>query len=304
MDFMGIKEKPAIPLYEEINDFLESIPSDHRTSDPDFYCLRLKPNEGTVNHYKPPFRKKFYFIALVSDAQDTRIGYDHTSETDLNAFLVFQAPGLIYSFQRGPSATGYLVYFKRECLSFFRPDIESEFPFFDITHTNFYRINRNRFEAFAPQFEEMFRAYAAASDPQHRVASAKLLALMYELREFTQAFSQWEEGFSSPQQLLLKKFIQLVNSYYIEKRTIEEYATLLHVTPNHLSQSVKAASGRNALSYITGRLIAEARSLIRHTDFDIAEIAYQLNFSDPANFGKFFRKHTGLTPLQYRRQPG
>jgi len=126
--------------------------------------------------------------------------------------------------------------------------------------------------------------------------------LLYQIKEFTIAFNQWEEGFTTPQQILLLKFIQLVNSYYIEKRTIEDYAALLNVTPNHLSQSVKSASGKNALSYINERLLSEAKSLIQFTDFDIAEIAYQLNFSDPANFGKFFKKHTAHTPLEFRKQ--
>jgi AraC-like DNA-binding protein len=135
------------------------------------------------------------------------------------------------------------------------------------------------------------------------VATIKLLALLYQLKEFTTAFRQWQEGFTTPQQILLHKFIQLVNTFYIDKRTIEEYAALLHVTPNHLSQSVKYASNKNALSYVNDRLLSEAKSLIQFTDFDIAEVAYQLNFSDPANFGRFFKKHTGQTPLEYRKRP-
>ncbi len=98
-----------------------------------------------------------------------------------------------------------------------------------------------------------------------------------------------------------QKFIQLVNNFYIEKRTIEDYAVLLNVTPNHLSQSVKAATNKNALSYINERLLSEAKFLIQFTNFDIAEIAYELNFSDPANFGKFFKKHTGESPLKFRK---
>jgi AraC-like DNA-binding protein len=47
--------------------------------------------------------------------------------------------------------------------------------------------------------------------------------------------------------------------------------------------------------------MSEAKSLIQFTQFDIAEIAYQLNFSDPANFGKFFKKHSGQTPLGFRK---
>ncbi|HEU4903262.1 MAG TPA: helix-turn-helix domain-containing protein, partial [Flavisolibacter sp.] len=83
--------------------------------------------------------------------------------------------------------------------------------------------------------------------------------------------------------------------------TIEEYADLLFITPNHLSQSIKTASGKNALAFINERIMTEAKSLILYTDFDMAQIAWQLNFSDPANFGKFFKRQAGLTPLAFRR---
>ena len=295
-------KKSIIPYYKEINDFLQSIPSVYRTKDPNFYCLRLKENEGSMSNYKPPFRKDFYFIALVSNAGKTKITYDNTNVTKLNSFLVFQSPGLVYSFYRDNSANGYLLYFKKESFSFFKPEFEKEFPFFNILQTNFFKLSEAKFQVFVPHFEEVFTAYENANDYQHKVASVKLLALLYQLREFTNAFNQWEESFTTPQQILLQKFIQLLNNFYIEKRTIEEYAQILSITPNHLSQSVKAASGKNALSYINDRLVSEAKSLIQFTDYDISEIAYQLNFSDPANFGKFFKKHTELTPLEFRKQ--
>lgn len=290
-----------IPFYKEINDFLKSIPSNYETKNPNFFCLRLKENEGSISNYKPPFRKDFYFIALVSNAGNTKITYDHTNVTRLNSFLVFQSPGLLYSFYRDHSANGYLIYFKKECLSFFKPDFEKEFPFFNILYTNFFKLNEAKFHEFAPHFEEVFSAYENINDHQNRIAAIKFLALLYQLKEYTNAFRQWEEGFTTAQQILLQKFIQLVNNFYIEKRTIEDYAAMLHVTPNYLSQSVKSASGKNALSYINNRLLSEAKSLIQFTDFDIAEIAYQLNFSDPANFGKFYKKHTGQTPIEFRK---
>lgn len=295
------EQKHIIPNYKEINDFLESIPADYRTQNPNLFCLRLKENEGSISNYKPPFRKDFYFIGLVTNAGTTKITYDTVSETNLNSFLVFQSPGLLYSFYRDNSANGFLIYFKPDCFSFFKPDFEKEFPFFTILHTHFFKFNHTRFKEFTPLFEDVFSAYESSKDNQHTVASVKLLALLYQLKEFTTASNQWEQGFSTPQQLLVKKFIQLINNFYIEKRTIEEYADLLFVTPNYLSQTVKAATGKNALSFINDRIMTEAKSLIQFTELDIAEIAWQLNFSDPANFGKFFKKHAGVTPLEFRK---
>lgn len=293
--------KHIIPHYKEINEFLQSFSSGYSTRDPNLYCLRLREHQPSMQQYKPPFKKDFYFVALVNNAGQTKITYDNTSVTELNSFLVFQSPGLLYSFFRDEKASGYLVYFKKECFTFFKPDFEKEFPFFDLLQTNFFKLNQARFNEFVPLFEDLFTAYEKVADRQHTIAALKLLVLLYQLKDFAVAFTQWEQGFAAPQQTLLKKFIQLVNNYYLEKRTIEEYAALLFLTPNHLSQTVKAASGKNALAFINERIMSEAKSLIQYTDFDVAQIAWQLNFSDPANFGKFFKRHAGQTPLQFRK---
>jgi AraC family transcriptional regulator, transcriptional activator of pobA len=295
-------QKSLIPVYKEINDFFKSIPSDLRTTNPNFFCFKLQSNEVSIANYKPPFKKDFYFLALITNAGETKITYDNTDVTELNSFLVFQSPNLLYSFYRDNTANGYLIYFKKDCFSFFKPDFETEFPFFNILHSNFFKFNQSKFKEFAPHFKEVFEAYENSSDAHHTVASIKLLSLFYQLKEFTSAFNQWEEGFSSPQQILFQKFKQVVNNFYLEKRTIEEYAEILFVTPNHLSKSIKSISNKNALSFINERIMTEAKSIIQFTNSDIAEIAYQLNFSDPANFGKFFKKHSDLTPLEYRKK--
>jgi AraC family transcriptional regulator, transcriptional activator of pobA len=293
------KIKPAIPYYEDINEFIASIPMDSRTSNPFFYCLRL--NKSEVSSYKPPFRRGFYFVGLLTNAEKTKIIYDNTSVINLDSLLVFQSPGLVYSFYRDSTTHGYLIYFKPESLSFFRPVFEKEFPFFDMQQTDFHKINSSKFRELVPYFEEVFSAYEKSNDPHHKVAALKLLATLYHLKEHMD-FNQWQERFSTSQQVLLKRFLRLVNNHYIEKRTVEEYAEILHVSPNHLSQSIKSVSGKNALSYINERLVSEAKSLIHYTEFDIAEIAYQLNFSDPAHFGKFFKKIAGVTPMEFRKQ--
>ena len=293
--------KKAIPYYKEINDALETL-GDFRTKNPMFYCLRLRASNSSIKIYKPPFKKGFYFISFVTNAGQTQIGFDTTNVSQLDSFLVFQAPGQVYSFLRDNTADGFIIYFKKECLDFFRPDFEKEFPFFDILHTNFYKINATKFQEFLPHFNYLFEAYNFAnSNNKYQIPTTLLLSLLYRLKEFTFQQTQIENHFSTPQQLLFQKFTQLVNTNYLTKRTIDDYAILLNVTPNHLSQSVKMASNHNALSVINDRILTEAKQLIHYTDFDIAEIGYQLNFSDPANFGKFFKKHTNTTPLEFRK---
>lgn len=300
-NFCGVKKNNFIPFYKEINDFLEGIESRHRTKDPLFFCLRMEDTYPHTRNVMPPFKKDFYFISFIRNAGNTAIQFDQNNESQLDSFLVCQSPGHIYSWHRDNQVKGYLIYFKKELFSFFRPDFEKEFPFFNVLHTNFFRINRSTFKKYEPTFDRIFEAYQSNHDNSHRISAIRFLELLYELKEFTIASQQWSQGFSSPQEILYQKYVQLINNYYIEKRTVEEYADLMNITAKHLSQTVKQASGKNALAFINERIIAEAKTLIRFTPLDIAEIAYQLNFTDPANFGKFFKKHTGITPLEFRK---
>ncbi|MDO3643856.1 AraC family transcriptional regulator [Mucilaginibacter sp. L3T2-6] len=292
------KKKAGIPYYTEINDFLASIPWPARTDDPDFYCLRLEQLDQDVQVYRPPFKRSFYFFALLINSGNIEVSYgDHTINNP-DSYLVFHSPNLVYSFSHNNALKGYVVYFKPGCFSFFKPDFHQQFPLFDRLHTNLFKFDRSTFEQLTPHFEAVFTAYERSARAQHIEARLKLLGLLYHLHDFD---LQRNISPVNPQQSLLRRFIQLIDNHYIDKRTVQEYADMLSVSANYLSQCVKQVSGKNALTFITGRLANEARALIQYTDLEIAQIAYQLNFSDPANFGKFFKKQIGLSPSEFRR---
>jgi AraC-like DNA-binding protein len=296
------KMKPALPFYTEINDFLASIPWPGRTENPDFFCLRLKPlDEPQVSVYRPPFKRAFYFFALLFNSGKVNVSYGEETAEDPDSYLVFHSPNLIYSFAHNNSLEGYIVYFKPEAFSFFRPGFHQQFTLFDQSRTNLFRFDHATFSQLAPHFEAVFSAYEQSDMDAHLEARLKLLGLLCHLEGF--ALERNRKALPvNRQQVLMRDFIQLIESNYIHKRSVNEYADLLSVTANYLSQSVKQVSGRNALSFITERVAAEARSLVRYTDMEISRIAYQLEFSDPTNFGKFFKKHAGVSPSAFRRQ--
>ncbi len=295
------RTKANLPYYTEINDFLASIPWPARTTNPDFYCLRLKKLDQDTQVYRPPFKRSFYFFALLYNSGKIQVSYGDQTVHDPDSYLVLHSPNLVYSFAHNNNLEGYVIYFKPECFSFFKPDFHQQFPLFDPLHTNLFKFDHVTFDRLAPHFEAVFNAYERTTKAQHMEARVKLLGLLYHLEDFALEKKK-DIRPATTQQILLRKFIQLIDNYYIDKHAVQEYADMLSVTANYLSQSVKQVSGKNALTFIAERLAAEARSLIQYTDFDIAEIAYQLNFSDPANFGKFFKKQTGLSPSELRKQ--
>ncbi|GAB3800656.1 response regulator transcription factor [Spirosoma humi] len=79
-----------------------------------------------------------------------------------------------------------------------------------------------------------------------------------------------------------------------------DYATALSVHINHLNRSVKEVTGKTTTAHITARIVREAKALLQHTDWPVADIAYSLGFEYPSYFTLFVKKHTGLAPKQFR----
>ncbi|SKC03520.1 helix-turn-helix domain-containing protein [Dyadobacter psychrophilus] len=85
-------------------------------------------------------------------------------------------------------------------------------------------------------------------------------------------------------------------------RTAKQYADHLAVHINHLNKILKDTTGLTTTELISGRILQEARALLRLTDWSIAEIADSLGFSDFAHFAKFFKNETSLSPGAFRSQ--
>jgi AraC-like DNA-binding protein len=96
------------------------------------------------------------------------------------------------------------------------------------------------------------------------------------------------------------RFQALIEDQFRHLHQVAEYARLLALTPGHLNDLTKAATGQTASALIDARLVLEAKRLLVHSDAPAAEIAADLGFPDPAYFGRFFRRHTEQSPAAFR----
>lgn len=100
----------------------------------------------------------------------------------------------------------------------------------------------------------------------------------------------------------LRKFSKLVEQHYKTHHTVADYAELLFVTPKNLSKKISLISKSTPNDIIKDRIILESKRLLAHTKMTVKEIAYSLNYEDDAYFIRFFTKHTGLSPVSFRKQ--
>lgn len=82
-------------------------------------------------------------------------------------------------------------------------------------------------------------------------------------------------------------------------KEIRDFASILHIHPAHLSNTVKEVTGQSTCDIYENRLLDVSKELLLTTDMSIARIAAQLTY-DPSNFTKFFKAFTGITPKAFR----
>ena len=136
-----------------------------------------------------------------------------------------------------------------------------------------------------------------------RIAMRSLLALI-AIEVVRLAVSRARTGAVTltPADPRVEELRRLVDVHFRKERLIRFYAEKLAMTPDRLNDHVKRATGVTAGHLIRQRVLTEAKRQLVFTNQPIHEIAYDLAFSDPSHFTRFFRKQTGTTPQAFRER--
>lgn len=97
-----------------------------------------------------------------------------------------------------------------------------------------------------------------------------------------------------------REFLKLVTQHYKTERGISFYAEQLGTSKENLCRNIKSCTNMTPLDVIDSLVIMDAKTQLRSTNATIKEIGHSLGFDNLANFCRFFRKHTGVSPLKYR----
>lgn len=95
-------------------------------------------------------------------------------------------------------------------------------------------------------------------------------------------------------------FLDLLNASHLKYRSVESIAADLCITPKHLSLVCKKCSGKSAKEWIREQTLTQIRFLLKETDLSIKQISDKMNFPNYSFFGKYVKKHYGVTPCKLR----
>ncbi|MET6997529.1 helix-turn-helix domain-containing protein [Chitinophaga defluvii] len=99
----------------------------------------------------------------------------------------------------------------------------------------------------------------------------------------------------------LIRFVNFVDEHFIKGVTVAEYAQLLHISSRTLSDLTAQTLNKTPLTVIQERTVLEAQRLLLHSDLNVNQIGYRLGFDDPSYFVKYFKKHTKISPSEFRK---
>jgi len=100
------------------------------------------------------------------------------------------------------------------------------------------------------------------------------------------------------------KFRTLLDQQFHKYKSVTKYTEQLHVTQKRLNAATLKIMGIRPKQMIDARVILESKRLLLHTVNSVKEIGYTLGFEEPTNFVKFFKKHQGITPIEFRNRFG
>lgn len=105
-----------------------------------------------------------------------------------------------------------------------------------------------------------------------------------------------------PQHDIVRQYHILVEQNFREKHKVTDYADLLFKSPKTLSNLFRKSGDKSPLKVINERIILEAKRLLFYSDKTAEEIGYEIGFSEPAHFSKFFKSNVGTPPSTFRKE--
>lgn len=156
-------------------------------------------------------------------------------------------------------------------------------------------------------FERMFSEFASNYVHKYDV----LRGLVFELLHFamkTQPAMKFDRQPMNAAQRISTIFLELLERQFpieeshpkIHVRTASDFAKQLNVHVNHLNRAVRETTGKTTSQIVSERILQEAKILLKHSVWNVSEIAFALGFSEVTHFNNFFKKLVGTSPLKFR----
>jgi AraC family transcriptional regulator, transcriptional activator of pobA len=268
-----------------------------------FNVFQIEEDSNGVREYS---RKDFYKICLTTG--ESLINYSDRSFLMKGTILFFANPNVPYSWETiSRSYVGYTCLFSED---FYKPSDRTESlqhsPLFKIGGTPIFEITEEKRDFLNGIFRNMMAEQSTNYTFKDDLIRNYINLIIHEALKLQPAenFDQVKNAAHRITnvflELLERQFPVESTSRPLKLRTAQDYATTLNLHVNYLNRAVKETTGKSTTTHISERIASEAKALLLHTDWNVADIGYALGFEYPTYFNNFFKRVTGTNPTSLR----
>ena len=265
-----------------------------------FHINRLEDYRDKIQFPLPPHRKPVYDFLFVTKGVTRRSKALTPFDVRANTFFFLPAHQITNHEYMTEDVQGYYCHFDIDLFTYWLPQQQllRQFPFLQFIGTPVVEIDESVQPYLHHLFQRLEAEYQKEKLENFDVIAIYLLALFTEVNRF---FMEAEPTKKNTALLITEEYKDTLARYIYEKQLVSEYAELLNVSPNHLNKCVKRAMGVSAQELLNNMIVLEAKVLLKQTDLQIKEIAYQLSKKNHSDFSRFFKSKTGMTPREYKQ---
>ena len=270
-----------------------------------FKVYEIDSTESVVRSYN---RKDFYKICLNTGKNIIHYA-DRSFETD-GPVLFFGNPYIPYSWEIVSSTyTGYACLFTEDFLKFGdRTESLQQSPLFKLGGTPILELNKEQRDFISTIFQKMITEQETAYTFKDELIRNYIGLIIHEALKM-QPLENYCNNKNAASRIT-NVFLELLERQFpiesidhpLQLKTAQDFAKSLSVHVNYLNRSVKEVTGKPTTAHIAERIISEAKALLQHTDWNIADVAYALGFEYPTYFNNFFKRMTHTNPKSLRAQ--
>ncbi|MBV8388716.1 MAG: helix-turn-helix transcriptional regulator [Mucilaginibacter sp.] len=250
-------------------------------------------------------RRSYYKVSLTRG--EAILHYADRSIQLTGTSLVFFNPLVPYTFESlVDHRSGFFCIFTDEFFAGrFRGGL-SDLPVFATGGRPIYALNEQQEDYVVALFMKMLDELNSDFDFKYEMIKNYITELAYYALKTTPSENLYKHIDAKSRitsvftELLEHQFPIEAPSQRFAMRSANDFAQRLSIHVNHLNRAIRETTGKTTTDHIAERLLREAKSLLKHTDWNISEIGYCLGFEEPTHFNNFFKKQTHQTPTSFR----
>ncbi len=252
----------------------------------------------------PRGRRDYYKMGLVTG--EMTVGYGNQLLAFQDTVLFFVNPNVPRSVvRRSASTTGYACIFTETFIK--RKEILKESPLFHVGDSPVIPLNGEQVVFMTGIFQKMLAVYNGDYPYKGELIRNCIELVIHEALRIQP--SKNASSVINAATRITRLFMDMLERQFpIERsndplrlRTAKDFAEGLSVHVNYLNRKVKEVTGKPTSVHIAERIAAEAKALLQHTDWTVADISYALGFEYPTYFNNYFKRVTGVTPKSFRK---